>query len=277
MSALLRLPTRSAAPPCWTRCGLDRYARVAMHSADLSSEAARASAFFTAARIGDHAALQRALAGVRDLLEGSALGWLRRRSTLLDDARLSADDVVQEVVLRCLRRPPENRNDARPHVALRSWAKQVARSIVYDALRRREDPSDDAVAENVELADAPDTELTRTAAVRQLERCGEQLGDRARKAFELIVVDPDLSALELAAVLAIETKDASGSRLSAGDLVREADALRSRGEPVSKDLQAALARVTQTAWQVRSLMLKALRDCMTKHGFEDLLSDGRRA
>lgn len=262
----------------WTRRRLDRYARASMQPSDLSSESARASSFFAAARSGDHAALERALAGVHDLLEGSALGWLRRRSTLLDDARLSAGDVVQEVVLRCLRRPPENRNDARPHVVLRSWAKQVARSVVYDALRRREDASDGANDAPPEIVDPPDVELTRAAAVRQLRRCGEQLAtERARRAFELIVADPDLSARELAAALAIRTKDASGREIAAGDLVREADALGARGEPAPTELLSAIARVTQSAWQVRSLMLRSLRDCMVKHGFEDLLPETRRA
>jgi RNA polymerase sigma-70 factor (ECF subfamily) len=115
------------------------------------------------------------LARVRDVLQGMAIGRaattdeafvrtlyvehggaLLAYATRLTGERASAEDVVQETLLRAWRRAGELADDRRP---VRPWLFAVARNLIID--RRRQGRRRD---------EAPETELDDLSAVDELDR-----------------------------------------------------------------------------------------------------------
>ncbi|MGF1469160.1 MAG: hypothetical protein ACFCGT_23800 [Sandaracinaceae bacterium] len=244
---------------------------------DQRSEQERADALLDALTDPDEGIRRAALDEAHDLLASAVAGFLRGHRNLLGRTTLGVEDVHQEVALRLLRRPPTNPYGRPAHVVLRAWVRLVARRVVLDRLRRREDldtEDDESRPLRVEAA-GQDRALHLRRAVQQLRRCADALrSERDRRAFALLREDPDLDALRLAAALDMAVADEAGVEVRAADLVERRDAVLAAEQAIEPELEELLRRASQNAWQLKSRLLKRLARCMREHGFDGLLGAG---
>jgi DNA-directed RNA polymerase specialized sigma24 family protein len=242
-------------------------------------ESAQAAALLSALAAGEPKARQRALEGAFPIIQAAVVGWMRTHRSFLKGTTLTEDDVVQEVVLRLLRRPPTNPGQRRPDIVLRAWSKLVARNLILDRHREREDLASGgsdgeedapAPAQAGEI-DAPRqrARLHLARAQAQLLRCAEDLSKRDRAAFALLRDDPDRDALELAAAIGMTVGTSDGATVAVAELLER----RARTEIPDAALEADLKKAQQNAWALRSRLAKRLRDCMARHGYDGLLRE----
>jgi RNA polymerase sigma-70 factor (ECF subfamily) len=109
-----------------------------------------------------------------------------------------AEDVVQEVFLRVLRRQRELSGI----IEIRPWLVRIALNLALDRRRRiRPDQMDEDFAAGLIAADLPaDEQLAEAVRVRQVLAAVERLPAKERQAVLLSAID-DLSTTEIAAVL----------------------------------------------------------------------------
>jgi RNA polymerase sigma-70 factor (ECF subfamily) len=112
----------------------------------------------------------------------------------------SAEDIVQEAMLRALRYHAGLRGEAKP------WLLQIVRNVAYAALAGRrkaaEVPFDDDMPEPSDPADDPEVALTRQQDRTRLDRALAALPDELRECLVLRELE-DLSYKEIAQVTGV--------------------------------------------------------------------------
>jgi RNA polymerase sigma factor (sigma-70 family) len=206
-------------------------------------------------RARDPRRFERAVAAVRPLLERAARAVIQRHPTLLSAARIELEDLVQELTQKLFRDPPSSRGNA--EAVLVGWAKVVARNHLLDlaAKHDRETAIDRAPVISVDRD--PERTFDARAAVRQLERCADELNDRQRAAYEMLREDAEISRLEIARRLEIiSNEDAEAALVSIDPKSALADRLR---------------RAQANAWAIVSRVRARLAECLDRHGMLALL------
>ena len=112
----------------------------------------------------------------------------------------SAEDIVQEAMLRALRYHAGLRGEAKP------WLLQIVRNVAYAALAGRrkaaEVPLDDDMPEPSDPADDPEAALNRQQDQTRLDRALAALPDELRECLVLRELE-DLSYKEIAQVTGV--------------------------------------------------------------------------
>lgn len=207
----------------------------------------------------DPARFERAVAGVRPLLERGAQSVAHRNPTLLEAACTELEDVVQELTRKIFSSPPSTRG--RPEAVLVGWAKVVARNHLLDLAAKRRGETDLETAPVLEERPDAERSFDARAAARQLERCAEELTDRYRTAYDLLREDAEMPRLELARRLGI---------LPEADV--EAAGAVDRIDPKSP-LGDRLRKAQANAWAVVSRVRTKLAECLDRHGMLEILPD----
>jgi len=135
-----------------------------------------------------------------DRYGGEIFGFLARRIGVTD-----AEDALQEVFVRALRRASTFRGEA----SLRTWLYSIARYVVIE--RNRSRVAVESIAELIESGPDPESLALRGEARRQLVAALEQLPDEQAIVLELHRID-GLSHDQIAALLEIKPS-ASRKRL----------------------------------------------------------------
>ncbi len=208
------------------------------------------------ARALDPRRWERAVEGVRPLLERAVHTVIQRRPGLIVAARIDADDLTQDLTHKLLCDPPRARG--RAEAVIVGWAKVVARNHLLDLSGKlTRETMLDHVPDRPVLGD-PERTFDAKAAVAQLHRCADELTDRHRAAYELLREDAELSRLELARRLEM---------ISAVDVETAARAPVDPKSPLGDRLRKAQAN----AWAIVSRVRARLAECLDHHGMLALL------
>ena len=152
---------------------------------------------------GDSEALRRMVDTYLPRIHGFA-------SRILRD-RVEAEDVVQEALMRAVRRAADWRPGA---TRFDTWLHTVALNLCRDRLRRCREHVIDRLPERADPAAGPELELLTTERSRSVEIAVHALPERQRDAI-LLVHYQDLSGAQAAEVLGVST-EALESLLSRG-------------------------------------------------------------
>lgn len=181
-------------------------------------------------------------------LEGQVRAVAVRNAKLFRDARLDVEDAAQEVLRRLMESPPRNPEGRDPVAAVFGWARAVASNVALDRRRRtireaREDREAGAgsgerdATEPVDAERGPEDVLAVLGDIERMHAAAKELASYKylRETFEVLVRDPDVTALELArSVGLIDAKDTGG------------------------DYAVRAKRAAQYAWKLRQRMLDVL-------------------
>lgn len=183
---------------------------------ELRSEPEQADLLARVAR-GD----QQAAAHLTDLI---APRLLRFAARMLGDLA-EAEDVTQEAMLRLWRMAPDWQDGgAQPA----TWVFRVAANLCTDRLRRRR-PVQEASPDLPDTGRTQEANLMEAARVRALETALQELPERQRQAVILRHLEglsnPDIAAIMMVGVEAVESLTARGKRNLAAILAGQRDAL----------------------------------------------------
>jgi len=202
-----------------------------------------ADEFFAAldSRSRDPRRFERAVAGIRHLLERAANTVFQRSPSLAASAKIEVDDLIQELAHKLFRDPPTSRG--RAEAVIVGWAKVVAKNHLID-LGAKADRETGGVPDLPIDRDA-DRSFDAKLAFRQLERCAEELSDRYRRAYELLREDAEMSRIEIARRL----------------------------DMISGEDDAALKKAQTNAWAIVSRVRARLAECLDRNGMLSMLPD----
>lgn len=159
----------------------------------------------------------RAAQVVAPSVERQVRAVVAKNARLFRDARLDAADVSQEVLRRLIESPPNNPEGRDPVAVVLGWARAVANNMALDGRRHavreiapRESRDEEADAERpAEEVLLVLSEIDRMHAESQHLASYKYL----RETFQVLVKDPDVSALELARKVGlIEATDSDPAR-----------------------------------------------------------------
>jgi RNA polymerase sigma-70 factor (ECF subfamily) len=127
----------------------------------------------------------------------------------------TADDVVQEAMLRALRFHADLRGEAKP------WLLQIVRNVAYAAMTRRNPPRAEDAADPADPADDPEAALAHRQGMQQLDRSLAALSAELRECLVLRELE-ELSYKEIAQVTGVAIGTVMSRLWRARQALREA-------------------------------------------------------